>query len=105
MANLGRILFLIGIVVAAAMGMGFSEPWLPWVLVVLGAVVGFLNISGSESRTFLIAGIAMTIAATAFRNVPYIGDDVTKIMGGIMTFLSGAIFVVAAKALFDTTKD
>jgi len=105
MGNMGRILFIVGIVIAAAMGLGFSQPWLPWVLVVLGAVVGFLNVTGSESRTFLISGIAMTLAATAFRNIPYIGDEMTAIMGAIMTFLSGAIFVVAAITLFQTTKD
>ena len=108
MDNLGRILFIVGIIAAAALGVGFGGEqvsWVSWLLVILGAVVGFLNISGSETRTFLVAGIALILTATAFREVPVIGKELTAIMNSILGFLSGAIFVVAAKSLFDTARD
>jgi len=105
MDNLGKILFIIGIIAAAAAGLGLDWHWLPWTLVILGAVVGILNITSSETRTFLLAGIALMLSATAFRSIPAIGEVVTQIVSNILLFVSGAIFVVALKALFETGKD
>lgn len=105
MGNLGRILFIVGLIVAVAAGLGFSQPWLPWALAVLGAVVGFLNVSGGERNSFLIAGIAMLMSATAFSQVPGVGDEITSIMRALMSFLTGAIFIVALLSLFDTARD
>ena len=61
MDNLGKVLFIIGILAAAAAGLGVDWHWLPWTLVILGAVVGILNITTSETRTFLLAGIALML--------------------------------------------
>ncbi len=105
MDNLGKVLFIIGILAAAAAGLGLDWHWLPWTLVLLGAVVGVLNITTSETRTFLLAGIALMLSATAFRSIPAIGEVVTQIVSNILLFVSGAIFVVALKALFETGKD
>ena len=44
---------IVGLVIAAAGGVGFEQAWVGWVLAVLGLIVGFLNISDKESQTFL----------------------------------------------------
>ena len=56
MDNIGRILFLVGLLIAVVLGLDFASgfAWLPWLLVVIGAVVGFLNVSETESNTFLV---------------------------------------------------
>lgn len=105
MENLGRVLFVIGIIASAAAGLGLDWHWIPWTLVILGAVVGILNISANETRTFLIAGIALTLSATAFRSIPAVGEVVTQVTSNILLFVSGALFVVAMKTLFETGKD
>ncbi len=105
MDNLGKVLFIIGVLAAAAAGLVPDWHWLPWTLVLLGAIVGVLNITASETRTFLLAGIALMLSATAFRSIPAIGEVVTQIVSNILLFVSGAIFVVALKALFETGKD
>ncbi|MCF6225293.1 MAG: hypothetical protein L3J22_03175 [Xanthomonadales bacterium] len=105
MEHLGRVLFVIGIIASAAAGLGLDWHWLPWTLVLLGAIVGIINITATETRTFLIAGIALTLSATAFRDIPAIGDVVTQVVSNILLFVSGALFIVAMKALFDTGKD
>jgi len=105
MEHLGRVLFVIGIIAAAAAGLGLDWHWIPWTLVILGAIVGVINITATETRTFLIAGIALTLSATAFRDIPAIGGVVTQVVSNILLFVSGALFVVAMKALFDTGKD
>ncbi|MCF6263537.1 MAG: hypothetical protein L3J24_08150 [Xanthomonadales bacterium] len=105
MEHLGRVLFVIGIIASAAAGLGLDWHWLPWTLVLLGAIVGVINITATETRTFLIAGIALTLSATAFRDIPAIGGVVTQVVSNILLFVSGALFIVAMKALFDTGKD
>lgn len=105
MDKVGRIAFIIGLVIAIVAGFGFNQPWMGWVLAVLGAVVGFMNVGGGERSSFMIAGIALTISATAFSQVPYIGDQLGTVMGNVMTFVAGAIFVVAILSLFSTAKD
>ncbi len=105
MDKVGRIAFIVGLIIAVAAAFGLNEPWMGWVLALLGAVVGYLNVSGGERSSFMIAGIALTISATAFTQVPFIGDEVGAVMGNIMTFMAGAIFVVAILSLFSTAKD
>ena len=104
--NIGRILFLVGLLIAVVLGLDFASgfAWLPWLLVVIGAVVGFLNVSETESNTFLVAGVALAISANAFSSVPALGMTITAIMSNIMTFVGGALFVVAVQALYRSGK-
>ena len=73
MALVGKYIFVAGLVIAAAGGLGFEQAWFGWVLAVLGLIVGFLNISDKESQTFLLAAIALIVAANAVGGIPYIG--------------------------------
>jgi hypothetical protein len=72
--------------------------------VVLGVIVGLLNVTGEETQGFLIAAIAFTVAATALSSIPFIGGLLTAIMSYIGAFVSGAMVVVALKALFQSAK-
>lgn len=108
MENLGRILFVAGLLIAILLGLDFTSAWgswLPWLLAVIGALVGYLNVSKSETSTFLIGGIALALSANVFSDVPALGGTLTMIMTNIMTFVSGAIFVVAIQALYSTGKE
>lgn len=105
MENVGRIAFIVGLIIAGAAAFGLNQSWMGWILALLGAAVGYRNVSGGERSNFMIAGIALTISATAFSQVPYIGGQPAPVMGNIMTFMAGAIFVVANPALFSTAKD
>ena len=107
MENIGRILFVAGLLIAVLLGLDFTATWgswLPWVLAVIGAVVGYLNVSDSESNSFLIAGVALALSANVFSGVPALGGTLTMIMTNIMTFVSGAIFVVAVQSLYNAGK-
>jgi hypothetical protein len=105
MDKIGRIAFVVGLLIAIVAGIGFDQPWMSWVLAVLGAVVGFMNIGGGERTSFMIAGIALTMSATAFSQVPFIGDKLSLVVGNVMIFVAGAVFVVAILSLFGTAKD
>lgn len=105
MAQVGKWAFIAGLVIAVAAGLGFNQPWVGWVLAVLGLVVGFMNVSGSESFRFLVAAIALIVAANALGGLPFVGGYASNIIAYVITFLSAAVLVVALKSLFELSSD
>ena len=99
--TVGRWAFIIGLALAGLLPVLNID--LPvWVLPVLGLIVGFLNISGSESQGFLIAAIALAASAGAVVSIPEVGETVTAVMGNAVTFISPAMLVVAVKSLLES---
>ena len=105
MVLVGKCAFIVGLVIAGAGGLGLEQAWFGWVLAVLGLIVGFLNISDQESQTFLLAAIALIVAASAVGAIPYIGELVTRIIANLVIFLGGAVLVVAVKSLFSVARN
>ena len=105
MDKIGKWTFVGGFVLAVAAGLGVQAPWLPWVLAVLGLVVGILNVTGEESRGFLIAAIGLMLSATAVQSIPYAGELVTRVLSNVIAFIAAAALVVSLKAVFETARD
>ena len=105
MAFVGKCSFIAGLVIAVVGGLGFEQAWFGWVLAVLGLIVGFLNINDKESQTFLLAAIALIVAASSVGAIPYIGEGMTRIIANLVLFLGGAVLVVAVKSLFAVARD
>jgi hypothetical protein len=105
MEKVGKWAFIAGLVLAVVAGLGIQATWTAWVLVVLGLVVGFLNVSAKESRGFLLAAIGLILSATAVQSIPFVGEIVTRIVSDIIVFIAPAVLVVALKTLFETAKD
>ena len=105
MAQLGKWAFIAGLVIAVVGGLGFSQPWFVWLLALLGLIVGFLNVTGSEAHKFLLAAIGLIIAASSWAGLPYVGGYLTQILYNIVAFIGAAVLVVALKVLFETAKD
>jgi hypothetical protein len=104
MDKVGKYAFIVGLALAAIAGLGFEASWVPWVLAVLGLVVGFLNVTAKESRGFLIAAIGLILSASAIQSLPYVGEVLTRVVANVVTFVSPAVLVVALKSLFEATK-
>ncbi len=98
--RIGRWLFIAGLVLAVIAGLFLQAAWTTWILAVLGLVVGFFNIAEEETKGFLIAAIALTVSASAFQDVPYVGSYLTNVLGYVVAFVSGAMLVVALISLF-----
>lgn len=105
MEKVGKWAFIAGLVLAVVAGLGVQATWIAWVLVVLGLVVGFLNVTAQESRGFLLAAIGLMLSATAVQTIPFVGGIVTLIVSNVIVFIAPAVLVVALKALFETAKD
>ena len=104
MQHIGRIAFIIGL--ALAILAGFMDfPWVWWVLAVLGLIVGLLNVTGEETQAFLLAAIGLILSASSVQQLPYVGDQLTRILSNIVVFIAPAVLIVALKSLFATAKD
>ena len=105
MGQMGKWAFIAGFVISVVAGLLIAEPWMFWVLAVLGLVVGFMNITGAETKTFLLAAIALMLSASSLMGIPVIGVAVTEVLANIVAFMSAAVLVVACKSLFEVAKD
>jgi len=71
------------------------------VMVVLGIIVGFLNISEKETTAFLISAVALLVAGTAnFGALGSIGTYISSILGFIGAFVAPATVIVGLKAIY-----
>jgi uncharacterized membrane protein len=108
--TIGRWAFVIGLFLAVVIAiLGSNQTWPIYVLLVLGLLVGLLNISDKEVSHFLIAAIAFMFTFTALGNVaewiPVAGEMIARFMTLVNVFIAPAAAVVAFKELFAHTKN
>ena len=104
--NMGKWAFIIGVLIAVLAGLvpaWQTQPWIAWVLVLLGLVVGLLNITARETTEFLVAAIALLLASTAGA-LPDLGMVVGQILMNIIAFVSPAALLVSLKAIWALEK-
>jgi len=100
----GRWAFIIGLVVSVLAGLvSIGTAGLAW-LVVLGIIVGFLNVTGKEVMGFLLATVALMMVGNVGLTLPAVGSFVTSVVSAFISFTAGAAAVVAIKELFVITK-
>jgi len=101
---LGAWAFLIGVILAIVLGI-FSaqlagQSWLIVLLVVIGIIIGLLNITGKETTNFLLIGTALVLVSKlggdSLFNIAVIGP----ILSYLVVLFTPAVIVVAIKAAF-----
>jgi hypothetical protein len=104
----GKAAFIIGLVIAVIIGaLGISTEWWLLALVILGLIVGFLNITEKEVSNFLIAAIALILVGTiggGLGTIPTIGDYLAAIVSNIAVFVVPAALVVSLKTVWSLAK-
>ena len=107
--QIGNCSFIVGVVIAVVLGLaapalGGAAAWLWSLMVVLGLVVGFLNVSGKETKEFLLVTVALVVVAfagsaqvTSWEAVQFIGPYLKGIFDSILAFVVPASVVVALK--------
>lgn len=108
--TLGGWAFIIGLIVAVIIAIfGTTETWPMYLLVVLGLIVGLLNVTDKEVGSFLIAAIAFLLTFTALgtvaNGIPEVGDNIAVFFMLVNAFIAPAAAVVAFKELFAHTKN
>lgn len=106
LAKAGEWAFIACVLIAVIAGIAApGEGMVAIALVVLGLIVGLLNISEKETTPFLVAAIALIVAGTAgFSLIPEIGAMVANIVGNIAVFVAPAAVIVALKAVWTMAK-
>ena len=103
--KIGRWAFIIGLVISLLLGfVTFSYSTL--VLLILGLIVGFLNITAKEAMKFLVAIIALIVIGVAgLQAFSFWGTFYSwmqMVLTSFVVFISAAGAVVAIKVLLET---
>ncbi|MBI1969694.1 hypothetical protein HYS48_03280 [Candidatus Woesearchaeota archaeon] len=94
----GGYAFLVGVLIAILAGIfAPGNNIAALVLVILGLIVGFLNITDREIHGFLMASVALIL--TGFGNwqdlIPVVGMYIHNIVQYVVIFVAPAAFIVA----------
>lgn len=103
----GSWAFLLGVVVALIAGALLpdrSNPTVTSFLVLLGTVVGLLNITTRETSSFLLASVSLVLVTalggSVVSGVVSVGPYLGAMLDSILVFVVPATIVVALKAIF-----
>ena len=102
----GKWAFLIGVILAVVLGL-FDPVLGNWaiVLVVIGLIVGLLNVTDKEVTPFLMSGAVLIIASalggTLMSDVPYVG----AVLDALLAVFVPATVIVAIKNVFSLARN
>ena len=99
--------FIVGLLIAVVCGfVAAANPVVIIVLIVLGIIIGFLNITAKEVPTLLLATIALIVVGNVFSPLNML--DIGKILGNVLsyvaTLVAPAAIIAAIKALWSVGK-
>ena len=117
----GPVTFFLGVIIVALVGImvgmgGQLDLTTITALVILGLIVGFLNISEDEIEKFMIAGITLEISSGGLINILNSAALMNAALKGplgalaamlyaIIWFVSPALVIVALKVILDIMQD
>ena len=111
MHQIGKYAFLIGVAIAIIAGFasapingasGTTAGYVMMAVVVLGLVVGFLNVTGDEMKSFLLATIAVVLMGTAnLSAIPVAGQYLENMVLNVAAFVAPAALVVGLKSVYN----
>lgn len=97
--------FLIGVVLALIVGlMNLNTPTMLTALVVIGIIVGLLNVADKEVMPFLLSGLVLVLISdagiTAMAKIPF----VNSIFNALLAIFIPATVIVAVKNVMSLAK-
>lgn len=107
--------FTIGIVIALILGLVSTRlsvnvvAVLTSLLILLGIIVGFFNISPTETKDYILYVTAMIVVVSLGGNnlgqVQLIGGYVVSVLNAILAFIMPSAIIVGIKAVINLAKD
>jgi len=111
MQKFGRWAWIIGICLAVVLGVvttAAQSQVIQAILVILGVIVGIINVRGDEAKDFLFAASALLLAsyfgAAAF-NLNIFNGSIDAVMSALQFFVAPMTIIVAIKAIYAVAKD
>lgn len=109
---IGSWAFTIGVIVALLLGIlsswfsASAQQWLAIALVVIGIIVGLLNVTGDETHQFLItAAILVFVSGSGAGALSLVWMPLASAFQYLMILFVPATIVVAIKAVFALARD
>jgi len=98
--------FILGVILALILGIFVptGSATLTSILILLGIIVGFLNITDKETKDYLLAAVTLVIITSlggaVLGNIEIIGPYIVGVFSAIMTFVIPATIIVALKTIY-----
>ncbi|MBU2561882.1 MAG: hypothetical protein KKD17_06295 [Nanoarchaeota archaeon] len=108
--KVGHYAFVGGVLIAIIAGLlQTTSIFFAFSILLLGVVVGFLNISVKEVTPFLVAAIALIVAGTADFQIlntlfPPLGTVINSLFAYIRLFVAPAALVVSLKSIVNLAR-
>lgn len=107
MVDVGKWSFFVGVLLAILAGF-FTIPYIAVILVILGLIVGFLNITDKVIQPYLVAVIALLLIGTASLQALSVFGEITEvfktILSNLISFVAASGLIVALKAVLQLGK-
>lgn len=107
--KIGAWAFIFGIILAMVAGFWPLSPAMISTLIVLGLVVGFLNIETHQANNFLFTTLVLVLISSLGGNllgqITIIGTTLNSIFSAIVTFVIPAAIIVALKSIYTLAKE
>ena len=105
----GKWALLLGLAVAVIAAFVTFAPWDGVLLLVLGLVVGGMNVKDKDATPFLVAVLGIGVGAMAIGSVDILGVQVAEwvsaIVANVIALAGAAAIVVGAKAAYALAKE
>ncbi len=99
--RIGGWAFLIGVVLAIIFGiMGNLNPTIAWILLVIGLIVGFLNVADEEAEPFLLSGVSLIIASALGQAAVNVSPMLSNVLTTLLLIFVPATIIVAIRNVF-----
>lgn len=105
MGMIGKWAFLVGVILAVVFGIIGMNYWVAIALLVIGLIVGLLNVSGRESTPFLMSGVVLVIVAYFGQNALSTITVVSDILAALLAIFVPATVIVAIKNVFSIARN
>tara|TARA_Y100000034_G_scaffold136768_1_gene215577 strand:- start:14697 stop:15047 length:351 start_codon:yes stop_codon:yes gene_type:complete len=112
--KIGYYSFVVGSIIALILGLAASQlgelkVWLVSLLVVLGLIVGFLNITGKETKDYMMTALVLVLVAKfggidILGQVHTIGPYLVGVFESLIAFIVPALVVVGLRAILKISK-
>ena len=102
---IGSWAFLIGVVLAVVLGLvgSTNETWI-LILVLIGLIVGFLNIAANEAEPFLLSGAVLIIASGLGGSVMESVPVINEVLLALLAIFVPATIIVAIRNVFSLAR-
>jgi hypothetical protein len=93
--------FIVGLIISVIAGLVLpGNAIVVLILVILGIIIGFLNISPKETQALLLAAIALIVVGNAFAPLKFLGID--TMIAGILAYITVLVAPAAVIAAIKT---